>query len=50
MAQIPSAESSVEKIVDIMHSVAQSYVPRSAFIGIVKNLHLILLLKQIILS
>ena len=37
MAQIPSAESSVEKIVDIMHSVAQSYVPRSAFIGIVKK-------------
>lgn len=35
MAQIPSAEASVEQIVNIMHSVAQSHVPRSAFIGIV---------------
>lgn len=35
MEQIPSAEASVEQIVDIMHGVAQSHVPRSAFIGIV---------------
>lgn len=35
MAQIPSAENSVEKIVDIMHSVAKEYIPRKAFIGIV---------------
>lgn len=35
MAQIPSAEASVEQIVNIMHGVAQSHVPRSAFIGIV---------------
>ena len=35
MKQIPSAEASVEEIVNIMHGVAQSHVPRSAFIGIV---------------
>ena len=35
MEQIPSAEASVEEIVNIMHGVAQSHVPRSAFIGIV---------------
>ena len=31
MKQIPSAEASVEEIVNIMHGVAQSHVPRSAF-------------------
>ncbi len=35
MAQIPSAEASVENILGIMHGVAQSHVPRSAFIGVV---------------
>lgn len=35
MTQIPSAEASIEEMVNIMHGVAQYYVPRSAFIGIV---------------
>ena len=33
MEQIPSAEASVEEIVNFIHGVAQSHVPRSAFIG-----------------
>ena len=32
---LTAVEASVEEIVNIMHGVAQSHVPRSAFIGVV---------------
>lgn len=35
MEQIPSAEYSVEQMLNIVHGVARDYVPRKTFIGIV---------------
>lgn len=35
MEQIPSAEYSIEQMLNIIHGVAQGYVPRKTFIGIV---------------